>query len=84
MDIISLTSHISGQLLIVNTNKIVVIFRKTSRSSAISAGLNTQDKNSKGTGCLQAADELPVLYLILREGAGVDSGVGRAFGARDF
>jgi len=26
----------------------------------------------------------PVLYLILREGVGVDAGVGRAYGIRDF
>ena len=35
-------------------------------------------------GCVQAADQLPVLYLILREGAEVDAGVGRAYGVRDF
>ena len=28
--------------------------------------------------------QLPVLYLIFREGAGVDAGVGRAYGVRDF
>ena len=28
--------------------------------------------------------QLPVLYLIPREGAGVDAGVGRAYGVRDF
>ena len=31
-----------------------------------------------------SADKLPALYLILREGAGVDAGVGRAYGVRDF
>jgi len=31
-----------------------------------------------------SADELPVLYLILRAGAGVDTGVGGAYGVRDF
>jgi hypothetical protein len=39
MDIISLTSHIPGQLLIVNTNKIVVIARKNSNTATFSAGL---------------------------------------------
>jgi len=28
--------------------------------------------------------QLPVLYLILREEAGVDAGVGRAYGVLDF
>ena len=46
--------------------------------------LLTQDRNSKARGCLHAADKLPVLYLILRAGAGVDAGVGRAYGVRDF
>jgi len=40
--------------------------------------------HGKGTGCQQAADELPALYLILRAGAGVGAGVGRAYGVRDF
>lgn len=31
-----------------------------------------------------SADELPVLYLILREGAGIDAGVVRAYEVRDF
>ena len=31
-----------------------------------------------------SANQLPVLYLILRAGAGVDAGVGRAYGVRDF
>jgi len=44
----------------------------------------TQDQNGKGTGCQQAADQLPVLYLIFRAGGGVDAGVGRAYGVRDF
>jgi len=30
-----------------------------------------------------SADKLPALYLILREGAGVDAAVGRAYGVRD-
>ena len=34
--------------------------------------------------CVHATDQLPVLYLILREGAGVDAGIGRAYGVRDF
>ena len=38
----------------------------------------------KGRGCVQSADQLPALYLILRAGAGVDAGVGRAYGVRDF
>ena len=38
----------------------------------------------KGTGCQQAADQLPILYLIHRAGAGVDAGGGRAYGVRDF
>jgi len=29
-------------------------------------------------------DQLPALSLILRAGAGVDAGVGRAYGVRDF
>ena len=56
--------------MIVNINKIVVVFRKTSNSAAFSEGLTTQDKNGKGTGCVHAANELPALYLIL--GAGVE------------
>ena len=83
MDIISLTSDISGQLLIVNINKIVVVFRKTSNSAAFSEGLTTQDKNGKGTGCVHAANELPALYLILIAGAGVNAGIGRAYEVRD-
>jgi len=39
---------------------------------------------AKETECQQTADELPVLYLILRSGAGVDAGVRRAYGVRDF
>jgi hypothetical protein len=39
----------------------------------------TQDRNGKRTGCPQAAYKLPALYLILRAGAGVDAGVGRAY-----
>ena len=31
-----------------------------------------------------SADQLPALYLILRAGAGVDAGIGRAYGVRDF
>jgi len=31
-----------------------------------------------------SADELPVLYLIFRAGAGVEAGGGRAYGVRDF
>jgi len=31
-----------------------------------------------------SVDQLPALYLILRPGAGVDAGVGRAYGVRDF
>ena len=30
------------------------------------------------------SDQLPVLYPILREGAGVDARVGRTYGVRDF
>ena len=30
------------------------------------------------------ADQLPALYLILRAGAGVEAGGGRAYGVRDF
>ena len=30
------------------------------------------------------AYQLPALYLILREGAGVDVRIGRAYGVRDF
>ena len=41
-------------------------------------------RNGKGTGCVHATNQLPVLYLILRKGAGVDAGVGRAYGVRDF
>ena len=33
---------------------------------------------------VHATDQLPVLYLILRYGAGVDAGVGRAYRVRDF
>jgi len=46
--------------------------------------LHTQDRNSKGRGCQQAAYELPALYLILRARTGVDAGVGRTGGVRDF
>jgi len=45
---------------------------------------HTLDKNSKETGCQQAVDQLPALYLILIAGAGVDAGVRRACGVRDF
>ena len=38
----------------------------------------------KGTECQQAADQLPALYLIFRAGAGVNAGIGRADGVRDF
>ena len=38
----------------------------------------------KGTGCQQAADELPALYLIPKAGAGVDAGDGRVCRVRDF
>jgi len=31
-----------------------------------------------------SADELPALYHIFRAGAGVDAGVERAYGVRDF
>ena len=31
-----------------------------------------------------SADQLPVLYFILRGGAGVDAGARRAYGVRDF
>jgi len=30
------------------------------------------------------AEQLPVLYLIFRAEAGVDAGIGRAYGVRDF
>lgn len=33
---------------------------------------------------LRALTQLPVLYLILREGAGIDAEVGRAHGVRDY
>jgi len=35
--------------------------------------------SGQGRGCVQAATQLPVLHLILREGAGVDARVGRAW-----
>jgi hypothetical protein len=35
-------------------------------------------------GAYKLLTQLPLLYLILREGAGVDAGVGRAYGVRDF
>ena len=46
--------------------------------------LLTQYRNSIGSGCVHATTQLPVLYLILRAGAGVDAGGGRAYGVRDF
>ena len=46
--------------------------------------LLTQDRNSKGRGCQQAADQMPVLYLILRAGADVDAGVWQAIGCGIF
>ena len=41
-------------------------------------------RNGKRRKCARPADKLPVLYLILRAGAGVDAGIGRAYGVRDF
>ena len=38
---------------------------------------------AKEEGAYMPTVQLPVLYLILREGAGVDAGVGRAYGVRD-
>jgi len=35
-------------------------------------------------GAYKLLTQLPVLYLILRKGAGVDAGIGRAYGVRDF
>jgi len=35
-------------------------------------------------GVRTGADQLPVLYLIFRTGAGIDAGVGRAYGVRVF
>ena len=39
---------------------------------------------AKEVGAYMLLTQLPVLYLIFREGAGVDAGVGRAYGVRDF
>ena len=39
---------------------------------------------AKEEGAYMLLTQLPILYLILREGAGVDAGVGRAYGVRDF
>ncbi len=39
---------------------------------------------AKEEGAYDLLTQLPVLYLILRYGAGVDAGVGRAYGVRDF
>ena len=39
---------------------------------------------AKEEGAYMLLTQLPVLYLIIREGAGVDAGVGRAYGVRDF
>jgi len=35
-------------------------------------------------GAYKLLTKLPVLYLILRAGAGVDAGIGRAYGVLDF
>jgi len=39
---------------------------------------------AKEESAYNAADQLPVLYLILLRGTGVDAGVGQAYGVRDF
>ena len=39
---------------------------------------------SKKQGAYKLLTQLPALYLIHRAGAGVDAGVGRAYGVRDF
>ena len=39
---------------------------------------------AKEEGAYKLLIQLPVLYLILLEGAGVDAGAGRAYGVRDF
>ena len=39
---------------------------------------------AKEEGAYMLLTQLPVLYIILRAGAGVDAGVGRAYGVRDF
>ena len=46
--------------------------------------LHTASKWQRKKVCTGAADELPALYLILRAGAGIDAGGGRAYGVRDF
>ena len=45
---------------------------------------NTQDRNNKGRRCVHVADPTAHPAFYLREGAGVDAGVGRAYGVRDF
>jgi len=86
MDIISLTSDISGQLLIVNINKIVVVFRKTSNSAAFSEELTTEDKNGKGTGCQQARPNCPPCILFLEQGLELmrEAGEPMEYGIFDF
>ena len=39
---------------------------------------------AKEEGACKLLTQLPVLYLILRVGAGVDAGTGRTYGVRDF
>ena len=41
-------------------------------------------EKAKERRCVQALTQLPVLYPILREGAGIDAGVGQAYGVRDY
>ena len=47
---------------------------------------HTQDRKSKGTGCPQAADELPALYLFLEQGLVLmrEAGEPMEFGIFDF
>ncbi|MCD4760321.1 hypothetical protein K8R42_00300, partial [bacterium] len=52
--------------------------------SQIQFFLLTQDRNGTGRGGVHATDQMPALYLIFREWAGVDAGVGWAYGVRDF
>jgi len=39
---------------------------------------------AKKEGAYKLLTQLPVLHLILKEGAGVDAGVGQAYEVRDF
>ena len=76
-----------------NKRSLIKIFLKTTPKNAGVHATYPQLPDNHSTHSIEMAKEegayklltqLPVLYLILRERAGVDAGVGRAYGVRDF